>query len=154
MLGRGGTPPGRRSPYAFTERSLNHHVSPVCPTSLDLRYIPADHHPHPPHHVRSVSPPEAQGSTCLEEVPSSPQCGSTPAFQLKVILRREFHNLRSGCTHRIILEDAYQGLRHMRAAIHAVQGEHPPCHLARYNPSMPPCHPLMYNPSPMSPPEV
>ena len=103
MLGRGGTHPGRRSPYAFTERSLNHHVSPVCPTSLDLRYIPADHHPHPPHHVRSVSPPEAQGSTCLEEVPSSPQCGSTPAFQLKVILKRDFHNHRSGCTHRTMI---------------------------------------------------
>ena len=150
MLGRGGTPPGRRSPYAFTERSLNHHVSPVCPTSLDLRYIPADH----PHHVRSVSPPEAQGSTCLEEVPSSPQCGSTPAFQLKAILRHEFHNIRSVYTHRTILVGAHDGLRHMPDTIPPMPQAHSHCHLARYNPFLPPCQPLTYNPSPMHPPEV
>ena len=116
-------------PYAFTERSLNHHVSPVGPPSLDLRYIPADHHSHPPHHVRSVSPPEAQGNTFLEEVPSYPQCGSTSAFQLKVILRHQLHNLRNCCKYCTILVDAYQNLQRMRAAILEVQG--PPIVLLR-----------------------
>ena len=141
-----GTHPGRRRPHAFTERSLNHHVSPVGPPSLDFRYIPADHHSHPPDHVRSVSALEAQGSTCLDEVPSSSQCGSTPALQFKVILRREFHSIRTGCTHRTILVCAYHDLRHMPAAIRAVPQAQPHCQLARYNPSMPPCHPMMYTP--------
>ena len=101
---------------------------------------------YPPHHVRSVSPPEAQGSTCLEEVPYSPQCGSTPAFQLKVILRHQLQNLRSGCTHRAILVDAYHNLRRMQSANLEVQA-HPHRPLARHNPSNTPCHPLMYNPS-------
>ena len=80
-----GTHPGRRRPYAFTERSLNHHVSPVGPPSLDLRYIPADDHSHSLQQVRSLSPPAViQEITCLEEFQSSPQCGTTCAFQLKV----------------------------------------------------------------------
>ena len=32
----------------------------------------------------------------------SPQCGTTPAFQLKCMLRREKHNLCSGYTYRTI----------------------------------------------------
>ena len=59
------------------------------------------------HDAKSVSPPEAEGTTCLDEFPSSRQCDSTPAFQLKVILRREFDNLRSGCLHRTIPVDPY-----------------------------------------------
>ena len=101
---------------------------------------------YPPHHVRSVSPPEAQGSTCLEEVPSYPQCGSTSAFQLKVILRHQLHNLRNCCKYCTILVDAYQNLQRMRAAIHEVQAS-PHCPLAKYSPSSTPCHPLMYDPS-------
>ena len=88
---------------------------------------------YPPQHVRSVSPPEAQGSTCLEEVPSYPQCGSTSAFQLKVILRHQLHNLRNGCKYRSILVDAYENLRRMRGYILEVQA-YPHCPLARYSP--------------------
>ena len=108
MLAQGGrdTHPARRMPYAFTERSLNHHVSPVGPPSLELRYIPADDHSHPTDHVRSVSALGAKGTTCLAEVPSSSQCGSTPAFQFKMILGREFHSIRTGCRHRTILVNA------------------------------------------------
>ena len=88
---------------------------------------------YPPHHVRSVSPPEAQGSTCLEKVPSYPQCDSSHAFQLKVILRHQLHNLRNGCKYRSILVDAYEFLRRMRGYTLEVQA-YPHCPLARYSP--------------------
>ena len=121
--------------------------------------------PGPPLHTgRPPFPPTPPCTQCvrtrstgrhfLEEVPSSSQCGSTPAFQFKTILRREFHSIRTGCTHRTSLVCAYHDLRHMPAAIRAVPQAQPHCQLARYSPSMPPCHPLMYTPSPLSPREV
>ena len=82
-----------------------------------------------------------EGTICCGEVPHSPQCGTTPAFQLKCILRRERHNPRIGCKHRTINIDDYKDLRHIPTGMHAVAQAH---HLA--------CHPTRYNPSPLSPP--
>ena len=58
-----------------------------------------------------------EGTICSGEVPHSPQCGTTPSFQLKCILRRERHNLRSGRKHRTINIDDYKELRHMPNAM-------------------------------------
>ena len=80
---------------------------------------------YPPHHVRSVSPPEAQGSTCLEKVPSYPQCDSSHAFQLKVILKHELHSLRKRClSPRVVQRMRY------KVQLQA----YPHCPLARYSP--------------------
>ena len=89
-------------------------------------------------------------------VTPSPQCGTTPAFQLKCMLRRERHNLCSRCTYRTIHVDGYRDLQNLQAETHAHfrthAKAHPPCDHARYNPSSPPCHPARYNPSFMYPP--
>ena len=49
----------------------------------------------------------------------SPQCDTTPAFQLKCMLRRERHKLCSRCTYRTIHVDGYKDLQNLQAELHA-----------------------------------
>ena len=49
----------------------------------------------------------------------SPQCGTTPAFQLKCMLRRARHNLCSRCTYRTIHVDGYKDMQNLQADLHA-----------------------------------
>ena len=77
-----------------------------------------------------------------------PECGITPAFQLICMLRRERHNLRSGCTCRSVYLDEIKDLLNLQAAMHGLETiakVHPHWHLVSYIPSMAPCHRTRYN---------